>query len=240
MGDGVVQLITGKLLGLAKGATGALYATVREIDADHNALDVSVNGSPTVTQGTAAAANAPWYVRLSDGAAAVGVALDATLTGGTQIAIAKGAAATGAAVSGNPVYVAGIDGSGNARPPLMSAAGNAQTSAAKGTSYSSAAAESSAVVSASACSPSMVNVRNTTGTTRYVQFFNAGAVPANGTVPKFMFMLTANSDQQKTFPVPTDRFSSGMTIASSSTAATLTISAGTDLLIQVDLYPSST
>lgn len=219
MSNGAVNIVLGYLRGIAKGATVSAQATVSTVDADHNALDVTVLGTPALP---------------------AGAALDATLTGGTQIAIAKGAAATGAAVSGNPVYTAGIDSGGLVRPTLHSAAGNAQVSIAKGTSYSSAAAESSAVVSASACSPSMVNVRNTTGTTRYVQFFNAGAVPANGTVPVFMFMLTANSDQQKTFPCAAGRFSTAMTIASSSTAATLTLSAGTDLLIQVDLYPSNT
>lgn len=236
MSNGAVNIVLGYLRGIAKGATVSAQATVSTVDADHNALDVTVLGTPALpadaaTQTTLAAVLAKIVAA---------PALDATLTGGTAIAIAKGAAATGAAVSGNPVYTAGIDGGGLVRPTLHSAAGNAQVSIAKGTSYSSAAAESSAVVSASACSPSMVNVRNTTGTTRYVQFFNAGAVPANGTVPVFMFMLTANSDQQKTFPCAAGRFSTAMTIASSSTAATLTLSAGTDLLIQVDLYPSNT
>lgn len=236
MSNGAVNIVLGYLRGIAKGATVSAQATVSTVDADHNALDVTVLGTPALpadaaTQTTLAAVLAKIVAA---------PALDATLTGGTAIAIAKGAAATGAGVSGNPVYTAGIDGGGLVRPTLHSAAGNAQVSIAKGTSYSSAAAESSAVVSASACSPSMVNVRNTTGTTRYVQFFNAGAVPANGTVPVFMFMLTANSDQQKTFPCAAGRFSTAMTIASSSTAATLTLSAGTDLLIQVDLYPSNT
>lgn len=40
---------------------------------------LTVDGGVTAAQGTAAAANAPWYVRLSDGAAAVSVALDATV-----------------------------------------------------------------------------------------------------------------------------------------------------------------
>lgn len=236
MSNGAVNIVLGYLRGIAKGATVSAQATVSTVDADHNALDVTVLGTPALpadaaTQTTLAAVLAKIVAA---------PALDATLTGGTAIAIAKGAAATGAAVSGNPVYTAGIDGGGLVRPTLHSAAGNAQVSIAKGTSYSSAAAESSAVVSASACSPSMVNVRNLTGTTRYVQFFDAGALPANGTVPKFMFMLTANSDQQKTFPCAAGRFSTAMTIASSSTAATLTLSAGTDLLIQVDLYPSNT
>lgn len=40
---------------------------------------LTVDGAVTATQGTAAAANAPWYVRLSDGSSAIAVALDATL-----------------------------------------------------------------------------------------------------------------------------------------------------------------
>jgi hypothetical protein len=236
MSNGAVNIVLGYLRGIAKGATVSAQATVSTVDADHNALDVTVLGTPALpadaaTQTTLAAVLAKIVAA---------PALDATLTGGTAIAIAKGAAATGAGVSGNPVYTAGIDSGGLVRPTLHSAAGNAQVSTAKGTSYSSAAGESTAVISASACSPSMVNVRNLTGTTRYVQFFNANGTPANGTVPKFMFMLAANSDQQKTFPCPTDRFSTAMTVVSSSTAGTLTLSAGTDLLIQVDLYPSST
>ena len=123
--------------GGAKGATAAADVTSTSIDADHNALDVSVKGTATIsgtvtaTQGTAAAATAPWAARLSDGAAfynapaaaqlpsalvggrlsvdgsgvtqpvsiagtvavsSATLALDATLTGGTQKAIARGAA----------------------------------------------------------------------------------------------------------------------------------------------------
>lgn len=40
---------------------------------------LTVDGGVTATQGTAAAANAPWYVRLSDGSSAISVALDATV-----------------------------------------------------------------------------------------------------------------------------------------------------------------
>ncbi len=176
------------------------------------------------------------YVAATSGNGA-GLALDATLTGGTQVAIVKGAAVTGAAVSGAPVYVAGIDGGGLVRPLLTSAAGNAQVSTAKGTSYSSAALEISRVVSASACSPSKVRVQNISGSTRYVHMFNASSLPANGTVPTMMFTLTANSGGEVVFQIPTERFSTGLVVASSSSQGSLTIAASAEFLIWVDLFP---
>lgn len=86
MSDTPISVWTGKLLGLAKGATAAAYATVQTIDANINALDVKINGTSTISgsvtaaQGTAAAAGAPWFVRLSDGASAIAVALDTTVS----------------------------------------------------------------------------------------------------------------------------------------------------------------
>lgn len=47
---------------------------------DGSAVTQPVSGAVTATQGTAAAVGAPWYVRLSDGASAVAVALDSTVT----------------------------------------------------------------------------------------------------------------------------------------------------------------
>ncbi len=166
-------------------------------------------------------------------------AKDATLTGGTQIAIAKGAAATGAAVSGNPVYVGGKDGSGNAQPVLVSAAGNVQTSAAKGTTVSSTAAEASRVISASACMAARASMYNGNAATRYMQLHNATSLPANGAVPSSVLVIGTTQTQVATFPIPTDRFSTGCVIANSSTGATLTVGAA-DSLFTVDLFPANT
>ena len=218
--------------GVAKGATTSKQATVSEIDADHNALDVTVRGTPALPADAATQTTLAALLAKVIAAPATEAKQD---TGNSSLSTLAGIVAAGKAA-----VTAATTAGGSAVSLLASAAGLLQVSTAKGTSYSSAASDSSAVVSASACSPSMVNVRNTTGTTRYVQFFNANGTPANGTVPKLMFMLTANSDKQLLFPCPTDRFSTAMTVASSSTAGTLTFSAGTDLLIQVDLYPSST
>ncbi len=166
------------------------------------------------------------------------LAQDATLTGGTQIAIAKGAAATGAAVSGNPVYVGGKDGSGNAQPVLVNASGMAQVSAAKGTSVSSTAAEASHVISASACLVSRASMQNGNAATRYMQLHNTTSLPSNGAVPVSTIIIGTTQTQVTTFSIPTDKFSTGCVVATSTTGATLTIGSA-DALFTVDLFPTN-
>ena len=259
--SGVVVNILTRLgiIGVAKGATTARQATVSDLGADHSGLDVADGGGSLTVDGAVSVSNFPATQPISGSVsvsnlpatqpvsgtvtANVGssgsLALDATLTGGTQIAIAKGAAAAGASASGNPVLVGGVDLGGLVRSLLTSAAGIQQVSAAKGTSYSSAALEISKVVSASACLVSKIRVQNINGATRYVHIFNAAALPGNGTVPTVMFTLTANSGGEVVFPIPTDRFSTGLVVAASSTQGTLTISATADFLISVDLFPAN-
>jgi hypothetical protein len=257
------------LRGGAKGATTAADVTTTSIDTDHTAADVALKAALPAGTNTIGAVTGPsaaalaldatltggTQVAIAKGAAAAGAAVSGNpvLTGGSDGTnartlltdtsgrqVAVGAAATGAAVAGAPVYVAGIDGGGLARPLLTSAAGNVQTAPAKGTSYSSAALEISKVVSATGCLVNKVRVQNINGSTRYVHIFNASALPANGTVPTVMFALTANSGGEVVFQIPTDRFSSGLVVASSSTQGTLTISATADFLISVDLFPANT
>jgi len=56
MSDTVVNILSRLgLLGLAKGATAAAQATVTTVDADHNALDVSVRGTPALAADAATA-----------------------------------------------------------------------------------------------------------------------------------------------------------------------------------------
>ena len=166
------------------------------------------------------------------------LAQDATLTGGTQIAIAKGAAATGAAVSGNPVYVGGKDGSGNARPVLVSAAGNVQIQNAKGTTVSSTAPEASRVISASACLISRASMYNGNAALRYLQIHNTTSLPSNGAVPVSVAIIGTTQTQVTTFNIPTDRCSTGCVVATSTTGGTLTIGSS-DALFTVDLYPTN-
>lgn len=277
MSDTITNILTRLgIIGLAKGATAAAQATVTTVDADHNALDVSVRGTPALAadaatatlQGTGNASAATTATNTGTIAGAVS-APDATLpASATQIGGIASTAAPTAVTSGrgvrawfsligaqmvgllgvngtsiatgaNPVPVGGIDGGGTARPLLTSAAGNMQTAPAKGTSYSSPALEISKVVSASACLVSKIRVQNINGATRYVHIFNASSLPANTTVPTVMFTLTANSGGEVVFPIPTDRFSTGLVVAASSTQGMLTISATADFLISVDLFPAN-
>lgn len=166
------------------------------------------------------------------------LALDATLTGGTAIVIAKGAAATGAAVSGNPVYVGGKDGSGNAQPVLVNASGVLQVSAAKGTSVSSTAASASLVVSASACLVSRISMQNGNGATRFCHAHNATSLPANGAVPVAVIIIGTTQTQVMSFTIPTDKFSTGCVVATSTTGPTLTIGSA-DGTFSVDLFPTN-
>lgn len=265
-----------KLLGAVKNNTPAAEATVSVIDADHNALDVTVKGTPalaadaatatlqdtgntsaattaTNTTTIAGSVSAPDATLPTSAAQIGGVASTAapspvtsgrgvrawlTLVGAQMVGL-LGVNGTSIATGANPVPVGGIDGSGTPRPLLTSAAGNMQTAPAKGTSYSSPALEISKVVSASACLVSKIRVQNINGATRYVHIFNASSLPANTTVPTVMFTLTANSGGEVVFPIPTDRFSTGLVVAASSTQGALTISATADFLISVDLFPAN-
>jgi hypothetical protein len=120
----------------------------------------------------------------------------------------------------------------------MSAAGIAQVSAAKGTSSSSTGLEASRVVSASACLPSRVSMLNTNASVRYLHIFNTASLPSNGAVPIDTAHCTTGQRAIITYSIPTDRCSTGMTVAFSSTSNTLTIGAA-EALFTVDLYPSN-
>ena len=139
----------------------------------------------------------------------------------------------------NAVPVGGVDTGGTARTALTNAAGVLQSGIAKGTSYSSAALEASAVVSASACLVSQVRAQNFGASLRYLQLHNASSLPANGTVPKAVVGIGTNASGVITFAIPTDRFSVGCVAVSSTTQGTLTVSAGADLLVAADLFPTN-
>jgi hypothetical protein len=91
----------------ALGTAGTASADVLTIQGKAGMTAVVVDGSGVTQPISAASLPLP-----------AGAALDATLTGGTLVAIAKGAAAAGAAVSGNPVYIGGSDGA-NIQPVAL-------------------------------------------------------------------------------------------------------------------------
>lgn len=264
------------LLGLAKGATAAAQATVTTVDADHNALDVTVKGTPALAadaatatlQGTgntsaattatntttiAGAVSAPDATLPASAAQIGGVASTAAPTAvtsgrgvrawltlvGAQMVGLLGANGTSIATAANPVPIGGIDGSGRAVPLLTSAAGNMQTAPAKGTTVSSSAAEASHVISASACLVAKIRGYNGNAGVRYFQGHNASSLPGNGAVPSVVSeQATSAHAQEVNFAIPTDRFSTGCVVATSSTGATLTIGSA-DATFTVDLFPAN-
>lgn len=157
--------------------------------------------------------------------------------GNLNVALQSGGT-SGSAVPSRVTQVGGPDGSGLLRALLMSAAGIAQVSAAKGTSNSSTALEASRVISASACMPSRASMLNTNASVRYLQIFNTTSLPANGAVPIDSMHCTTGQRAVITYSIPTDRCGTGLTVAFSSTSNTLTIGAA-EALFTVDLYPAN-
>jgi hypothetical protein len=147
--------------------------------------------------------------------------------------------ASGAAVPTRVTQVGGPDGGGLLRGVRLSAAGITHTVPGVGASYTSTAAEASCVASASACAPARVSMTNGNAGTRYCLMFDATSLPANGAIPKDGGgAQSTNARNFLVFPVPTARFSTGLVVASSSTASSLTIGSA-DALFSVDLFPAT-
>lgn len=87
----------------------------------------------------------------------------------------------------------------------------------------SAAAEASRVVKATAGSLFTVGMFNNNGATRYLQGFQAAALPANGAVPVFSIPVAAGATVFQLFGDLGLTFATGIVLANSSTATTLTV-----------------
>jgi len=66
------------------------------------------------------------------------------------------------------------------------------------------------------------SVLNTNADTKYVQLHDTSVVPASGAIPRVVFTVAATSNLVVAYTMPGRRFHSGIYIANSSTAATLT------------------
>lgn len=93
----------------------------------------------------------------------------------------------------------------------------------------SSAAEASHVVKATAGSLFTAGMFNNNGATRYLQGFQAAALPANGAVPVFSIPVATGATEFQLFGDLGLTFSTGIVLANSSTATTLTIG-GADAL----------
>lgn len=165
-----------------------------------------------------------------------GAATEATLL---LLSGATGLDAAGA----RPLRAVQIEGrtaaNGNSTP-LYSAAGLAHTIPGVGTSYSSAALETNAVISVAACNIARVSMYSTAGTTRFALLFNALSLPGAGAVAvDGSSGIGTNARGTITYAIPNGRFSVGCTVASSSTGGNLTITAANDALFAVDVFPAA-
>lgn len=161
--------------------------------------------------------------------------LDVDANGGVRL---QSGGTSGAAVPSRVTQVGGSNGT-NLYAFKVSAAGVAHTVPGVGASYTSTAAEASAVVQASACAPARVSMTNGNAGTRYCLMFDATSLPSNGAIPKDGGgSQSTNARNFLIFPVPTARFATGLVVASSSTASSLTIGSS-DALFSVDLFPAT-
>ena len=96
--------------------------------------------------------------------------------------------------------------------------------------YASSAAEDSAVVATDQARVAELIVTNIGGSTRFVQIFEASSLPSNGTVPLFSVALANNTTMfwDPMEGIGAGAFGSGFVVALSSTAATLTVTTGSE------------
>jgi hypothetical protein len=74
-----------------------------------------------------------------------------------------------------------------------------------------------------------LHVKNVTAGAKFLQIHNAASLPSNGAVPEFVWDLAASATKELKFRIP-EYFDTGIVVASSSTAATLTVSVTSDLI----------
>jgi len=91
--------------------------------------------------------------------------------------------------------------------------------------------EKSAVVCSSGCNFTEMSGYNDSAATRYIMLFDAATLPANGAIPNQFYLVAANMG----FGIlgAAERFRTGMVVACSTTAKTLTITATNDCFFHV-------
>jgi hypothetical protein len=156
----------------------------------------------------------------------------ATVAGQVQVV---GTAASGAAASGNPIPVAGKDGSGNIRPILTSTTGLTRTTY----DYGSPPVSMWNSMLFSSFAAAGVAIKASPGVLRYFQFINnsgsAGNIhlfdrttqPANGAIPMFVLAIAAGAAATLGLFEGGMPFNNGIYIAMSSTLVTYTAVAST-------------
>lgn len=144
-------------------------------------------------------------------------------TGGAYV---QGASADGAAVAGNPVRVAGKDGSGNTQDVLTDTSGNVgvqtavpRTSGGYSTFHLASAASTNATsVKASAGQLYGYTLLNTNASIRYLAFHNTAGTPTAGSSVFFKMGIPALGGANVVFPAGV-AFSTGIAITTITGAA---------------------
>lgn len=99
----------------------------------------------------------------------------------------------------------------------------------KTTRYEAAAAVKSAVISAVPATLVDIQIQNVTAGVKYIQLFDSATVPADTAVPNMCFTIPASGSLNITLNGIPEHFATGIAIASSSTQATKTLSATSDI-----------
>lgn len=102
--------------------------------------------------------------------------------------------------------------------------------------YSSAAAEDSTPdVGTGACELRQLRaiLDSTITSTRYLMFFNSTTLPANGTAPVWRVLVPAGGESSESFEKGEMAFTTGLTVALSSTIGTLTVTTASEGYLQI-------
>lgn len=156
----------------------------------------------------------------------------ATVSGNVTVV---GTAATGAAVSGNPIPISGIDGSGNTRPLLTSTTGLLRTAydygTAPGIPWASNAFGSLALTGLLVKTGSgvlrWIQFINSTGVSISLQIFDRTTAPSTGNVPLITQLITTGNASTLSLFEGGFPFSTGLYIIGSITIPTYTATIST-------------
>jgi hypothetical protein len=170
------------------------------------------------------------------GGSADTVAISSGPTGASALQV-QGTAADNAPAVGNPVQTGGVAVDQTTYAPGYTAGDAAKNAYNKDTGallvdpglpsatlVASVALAASLVIKAAAGTLISLEGHND-GAQQYIQVHNAAALPANGAVPTYVFLVPADSNFSLTVPVSGIPFITGIVVCNSSTLATKTIGA---------------
>lgn len=100
----------------------------------------------------------------------------------------------------------------------------------------SPALQNSLVIYTGPCYVTVIAASSTNAAAQYIQVFDQTTLPSNGAIPEMLLQAAATSDKFVSYSLPGRFFRTGVVIANSTTAATLTIGAA-DCFFDVQYIP---